>query len=226
MGNDVFLSPTDMDRKVKTIRSIAVEELIGRSKLDFIYFLSSMSLYLWNPLDKNIFERAAKVLRDKKIKEKFLTIANNFLKLTTKERIMKRPIDEKKRVDEHISEIVKKYRISDDWKSCKICNPISHDSDGFWVGGEFRGGDLHTNTALLEIVGAPHFNDSTSYRHWCLKKCSKCKSHYLWECNYEFLVPASEDEIWLTRLSEIEKERWLEVVEEYIKKNKSLSRQV
>jgi len=208
------------------VRSIPVERLEDRFKVDIIYLLSSKQLYVWDPMDKQIYHRASKELKTPQVKKKFLGIMNRFLKSSSEMRSKQKNIETNCTRGVPIGDIAKKYRVNYTRKMCESCKAIPHDVHGFWSGNSDRDSGYPSEASKLEIVGAPHFNDSTSYRHWCIKKCSKCNSHYLWEFNYEFLIPASEDEIWLTRLSEIETERWLKVVDEYIKKKKSVSRQL
>ncbi len=62
--------------------------------------------------------------------------------------------------------------------------------------------DLPRAESKLEIVGAPFYNDRTSQSHSCLKQCSKCGTYYNWSFSYEFLVNGTEDEIYLTRLTD------------------------
>ena len=67
--------------------------------------------------------------------------------------------------------------------------------------------------SYLPILGAPVFNDHTS-RGWCVKRCPACRSCYLWEADYEYLVNgATEDSTSFTRLTTAEAAPWLERVE-------------
>jgi hypothetical protein len=98
------------------------------------------------------------------------------------------------------------------WEKCMICNPIPDKSYAFWKGNELESGGIEPNASLLEIVGAPHFDDGTGYRHWCIKRCPNCKTFYHWIFDYEYLVNGTEDEITLTRLNEKEEKKWLKEV--------------
>jgi hypothetical protein len=65
----------------------------------------------------------------------------------------------------------------------------------------------------LEILGAPHFNDSVGSRDWCIKRCFLCGTHYHWKGDYEYLAGGTEDEITITRLAPADVPAWIETVE-------------
>lgn len=92
-------------------------------------------------------------------------------------------------------------------KSCSICTAIPEKSDAFWKGGDFLGGDLPREEQQLVVVGAPFFDDRTSYSHTCLKQCPECGTYYEWRFEYEFLVNGTEDDIYLTRMPDKEGEK-------------------
>ena len=102
------------------------------------------------------------------------------------------------------------------WKKCTICNSLPDQSYEFWKGGELESGGIGYNETFLEIVGAPTFTDSTSYRHWCIKRCPQCNTCYHWDFDYEYLVNGTEDEITLRRLKNKEVPQWLKKVDEVI----------
>jgi hypothetical protein len=110
------------------------------------------------------------------------------------------------------------------WRKCSICCSIPEKSYAFWKGNDLDEGEIPHNEIFLEIIGAPTFDDSTTKRHWCVKKCPQCHSHFLWRFDYTFLTNGSEDEIWLTRLDESEKVKWLIEIDQKIKAAKKKQR--
>ncbi|MFX1453229.1 MAG: hypothetical protein ACFFCM_20515 [Promethearchaeota archaeon] len=114
----------------------------------------------------------------------------------------------------------KKSLISKDqerYKNCSICCTIPDSSNEFWVGGELRTAPLPASTKHLEIIGAPFYDDSTSYSHTSIKRCPECGTCYLWEMEYEYLVGGSEDDITLTRLNDNDAQN---LVQKYLQKIK------
>lgn len=103
------------------------------------------------------------------------------------------------------------------WEACSICNPIPESIHGFWKGGELESGGIPATEQYLYVVGEPIFNDSDSYRHWCLKQCPECGTCYLWQFDYEFLAGGSEDEVEVKRLNDQEAEEWQQKVREVIR---------
>ena len=120
--------------------------------------------------------------------------------------------ERKKKLHEFDNYIGRLGSNSKNWQKCIICNPIPDSSYAFWKGNELESGGIEPNEKLLEIVGAPHFDDRTGYRHWCIKRCLNCNTKYHWKFDYEYLVNGSEDEITLTRLDEKEEKKWLKEV--------------
>ncbi len=100
---------------------------------------------------------------------------------------------------------------------CPTCGTIPDSSRGFWKGGELQSGGISAAESKLEVNGAPFYDDNTSYRHSCVKRCLKCGTYFLWEFDYEYLVNGTEDEITLTRLSNVEAEKRVKEVFDTIK---------
>ena len=140
-----------------------------------------------------------------------------------------------KRIDKNIEDFIKnsKIKVKDFelslknsrnsislWKKCSICNPLPDSSYAYWKGNELESGRIGCNEKYLEIIGAPTFTDSTSYRHWCIKRCPQCNTYYFWKFNYEYYVNGTEDEITLKRLDEKEVPKWLKKVEIALKLSK------
>ncbi|MHA1378559.1 MAG: pentapeptide repeat-containing protein [Candidatus Helarchaeota archaeon] len=93
---------------------------------------------------------------------------------------------------------------SKSYKTCPICKDIPDSCYAYWKGGVLESSPLPASEAKLEIVGAPIYDDSTSYSHSIIKRCPECGTCYNWRFEYEYLVNGSEDEITLTRLSKTE----------------------
>ena len=105
-------------------------------------------------------------------------------------------IGERRKIFNEFDKNLKKLdEVPQKWGKCTICKPIPDSSYAFWKGNELESGGIHPNENLLEIVGSPNFDDRTSYRHWCIKRCPNCKTCYKWDFNYEYLVNGTEDEI-------------------------------
>ena len=62
--------------------------------------------------------------------------------------------------------------------------------------------------------------DSTSYRHWCLKRCPQCNTYYHWDFTYDYYVNGTEDEITFTRLEDKDVQMWMEKVEVILNKKR------
>ncbi|MBN2535195.1 MAG: hypothetical protein JXB88_20100 [Spirochaetales bacterium] len=98
------------------------------------------------------------------------------------------------------------------WETCSICSDIQEKCYSFCVHGDLQNGKIPGNEIYLTVLGAPFFNDSQTYRHWCIKQCPECHTCYLWEFDYEYLMGGSGDEVTLTRLSTSEAGKWISKV--------------
>lgn len=107
------------------------------------------------------------------------------------------------------------------WEACSICTSIPADSYGLWAGEDLRDGEIPVNARYLHVLGAPVFNAHETYRHQCVKRCPECLTCYEWKFDYEFLIPASEDEVWLTRLPPVAAREWKEKIFETVRKAKT-----
>ena len=95
--------------------------------------------------------------------------------------------------------------------SCSICSQIPDKSNTFYRGGRRQGdgsGDIPAVAGELEIVGAPFFKDIMNRSRTVLKKCPQCGTYYEWKYVYEFLIPESEDDVTLTRISDEDGKEW------------------
>lgn len=97
---------------------------------------------------------------------------------------------------------------------CSICRTIPDEAVELWVEDRLVGGVLPEAASRLKIIGAPIIDDLDS----CLKQCPECGAFYQWTYNYDFLK-GSEDEFILTRLSEAEGQRRVQIVINYIREN-------
>ncbi|MFX0101116.1 MAG: hypothetical protein ACFFCS_16190 [Candidatus Hodarchaeota archaeon] len=210
--NTIYLSHYEEFYLKKTIRSIPLSDFPEKKELDFIFVLAYMDLFAWNPEDDRSYEKASEALKDKEMKEAFIKIINDFVKIPLEDRHEEIQDEDGLKTPRIPEGIAKKYRIDPSWKECSFCKSFPHDTWGYWKGGVYEAGNLPSTKEKLEIVGDPYFDDMMSYRHWCVKRCVECKSHYLWEFDYEYLVNGTEDDVYLTRLSKVEEERWLKEV--------------
>ena len=111
---------------------------------------------------------------------------------------------------------------------CSICSHIPEKSNTFYVGGERQGdgsGDIPEIANKLEIVGAPFFKDDMVSSRTILKKCPECGTYYEWDYEYEFLVPQSEDDVTLTRISDERGKAWEAEVYATIRKSEARFRE-
>lgn len=99
------------------------------------------------------------------------------------------------------------------WATCPVCNGIAAHGYARWLAGELPQDQYAFADRYLEILGAPHFHDSTGARDWCIKRCGVCATHYHWQGDYEYLAGGSEDTITITRLTDEELPGWLAQVE-------------
>lgn len=109
-------------------------------------------------------------------------------------------------------------RRSRPWECCPLCHPLPDAAWCFWKGylGQPHGPGVDSN--CLEILGAPLFHDRTGERHWCIKRCPWCGTHYRWAFDYEYLVNgATEDELTLDRLEEAAVPAWVQQVADAVR---------
>ena len=99
---------------------------------------------------------------------------------------------------------------------CLICRTIPDEAVELWIEDRLVGSVLPEAASRLKIIGAPIIDDLDS----CLKHCPECGTFYGWTYKYDFLK-GTEDEFILTRLSEAEGQRRLQVVIKYIRENTS-----
>lgn len=82
---------------------------------------------------------------------------------------------------------------------CHICKTLADEEHGYQKGGQPQYNAFIPLVAdKLEVVidFKPH-----SDRKRILQRCPACKTWYLYESDYEFIVPGSEDEQTLTRIT-------------------------
>jgi hypothetical protein len=85
---------------------------------------------------------------------------------------------------------------------CSICSDIKNKEYAFQkYGSEYNNSYLPENAKKLIVI--KDFKPNSD-RLKQLKQCPECKTYYLYETDYEFLAFGSEDEEFLTRLTENE----------------------
>ena len=91
---------------------------------------------------------------------------------------------------------------------CSICSGIADEESAFQkYGREEDNTYLPAVAAKLKVVRDYKPYDS---RKLLLKQCPECGTYYLYRSDYEYLVNGTEDEEYLTRLSDEKAARWLE----------------
>lgn len=83
---------------------------------------------------------------------------------------------------------------------CAICRDFGDVEHGFQKGGQPQY-DAFLPPAAARLEVEIDFKPGSD-RARQLQRCPKCKTWYLYETDYEFIVPGTEDEQKLTRLSE------------------------
>lgn len=92
-------------------------------------------------------------------------------------------------------------------KKCGICSQLKDEEYSFYKGGQSEG-----NTSLPAAANKLKLIKDLSHpgsRLIQLKQCPECKTYYLYRTDYEFLVNGTEDEEFLTRLTDAEAEKYL-----------------
>ena len=91
---------------------------------------------------------------------------------------------------------------------CSICSQLDDKEAAFQkYGWEEDNTYLPAAAGKLEVVKDFKPYSSRKLQLW---QCPKCKTYYRYETDYEFLVNGSEDEEYLTRLSDAEAAEYLE----------------
>ena len=92
-------------------------------------------------------------------------------------------------------------------KACTLCGGLLNEEYGFQKYG-WPEDDTYLPGAAgkLELVRDLRPGSSRALQ---LRRCPQCGTYYLYRTDYEYLVNGSEDEEFLTRLSEAEAHRYL-----------------
>ena len=91
-------------------------------------------------------------------------------------------------------------------RSCGVCSQLKDREDAFQKGGrEEEATYLPAASQNLELVR--DVGDSYS-RQLQLKRCPQCQTYYLYQTDYEFIVPGTEDWQWLRRLTDAEADEY------------------
>lgn len=98
------------------------------------------------------------------------------------------------------------------WQTCPLCSPLVEAGFGAQLpSAEYT--ELPVRHWYMPVLGAPTFRDDVD-RGWCVKRCPACRTYYLWEADYEYLVNgATEDSSSFTRLTDDQAAPWLARVE-------------
>jgi len=163
------------------------------------------NIWVFDPIGSGPFPTRYTAVEDETLKSAILSAVDTFLRETEKVRK-----EHRKLVQEAGSDVPA-------WKLCPICGPIPDNTYNFWKGGNLETDGIPANENLLEILGAPLFDDSTSSGHWCVKRCPECGTCYKWDFSYEYLVNGSEDEVNLIRLSDVQAREWIQKVNDTIR---------
>ena len=91
---------------------------------------------------------------------------------------------------------------------CPICSKLADEEAAFQKYG-WEEDNTHLPAAAGKLTVVKDFKPYSS-RKLQLWQCPKCKTYYLYKTDYEFLVNGSEDEEYLTRLSDAEAVKYLE----------------
>jgi len=94
------------------------------------------------------------------------------------------------------------------YKVCPICANLSDKEYAFQKYG-WAQDDTHLPEAASHLAVVRDFRPFDS-RKLQLQQCPKCDTYYLYKTDYEFLVNGSEDEEFLTRLTQAEAATYLQ----------------
>jgi hypothetical protein len=83
---------------------------------------------------------------------------------------------------------------------CSICGELHDEEYGYQKYG-WPDDDSFLPAAVERLVTVRDLKPDSG-RALVLKRCPECSTHYLYRTDYEFLVNGSEDEQFLTRLSD------------------------
>ena len=92
-------------------------------------------------------------------------------------------------------------------ENCSICSTLKDKEYAFQkYGWDEDNTSLPESAYKLQMIA--DFNPNSS-RAKCLKQCPECKTYYLYESDYEYLVNGTEDEQTLRRLTDEEAKEYL-----------------
>ena len=89
------------------------------------------------------------------------------------------------------------------WANCAICSHLGDHEYAFHKFG-WEEDDTHLPRQANSLESVKCLEGHTSSRERRLKQCPTCKTFYLYRTEYEFFAPGSEDEEFLTRLTDKE----------------------
>lgn len=98
-------------------------------------------------------------------------------------------------------------QIKPDVGQCPICSNLSDQEYAYQKYGS-ADGDTELPAAVAQLVLVRDLQPHGS-RRLELQSCPHCKTYYLYRTDYEYLVNGSEDEQFLTRLSEEQAKEYL-----------------
>ena len=92
--------------------------------------------------------------------------------------------------------------------SCSLCRALDGNERGFQDGGQPQY-NHYLPRAAAKLKEVRNLRPSGSRELW-LKQCPRCDTYYLYRTDYEFLAGGSEDEQFLSRLTDEEAEKYLD----------------
>ena len=86
--------------------------------------------------------------------------------------------------------------------SCTICSSLKDEESSFYKNGSEENDTSQLPPSAYKLILVHELAYSNSSRQKEVKQCPECKTYYFYRTDYEFLAGGSEDEEYLTRLSD------------------------
>lgn len=89
------------------------------------------------------------------------------------------------------------------YKHCKTCSTLDNQEYGFQKNG-WPDNNPYISAAAGQLIEVKDLKPGNTDRQSRLQQCPECKTYYLYQTDYEYLAGGSEDEQFLTRLTDAE----------------------
>jgi hypothetical protein len=95
------------------------------------------------------------------------------------------------------------------YKHCKTCSSLSNEEYAFQKYG-WEQNIAYMSEGAGQLIDVKDLKPGNTDRRLVLQQCPECKTYYLYRTDYEYLAGGTEDEQFLTRLTNEEATKYLE----------------